>query len=293
MASRSARSRAARRPSTRSGRRGRSTELVHVACHRNGPYPLDQFGRRLLSVERIDLRTTAESVADHPARGGPSAPTQRARWSCPTSGTRRSARTFAAAGFPALATSSGALANALGYEDHEQAPVDEVLAAIARITRSVDIPVTADFEAGYGLPPAEIVECLLEAGAAGCNLEDTDHAVGALRPVAEQAEWLGTVVELAAGRLVVNARVDTYLGEPGGRRRHRPGHRLPRRRCRLHLPDRFPRRGHDGPAGRGHPRSRQRPLVPQRPGSGPPGRVGSGPHHVRLLPVQDRDGLPD
>ena len=123
-----------------------------------------------------------------------------------------SARTIADAGFPALATSSGALVNALGYEDHEQAPVDEVLAAIARITRSVGIPVTADFEAGYGLPPAEIVERLVEAGAAGGNLEDTDHAAGILRPAAEQAEWLGTVVELAAGRLVVNARVDTYLG---------------------------------------------------------------------------------
>ena len=54
-----------------------------------------------------------------------------------------SARAFAAAGFPALATSSGAVANVLGHEDHEQAPVDEVLAAIARITRSVEIPVTA------------------------------------------------------------------------------------------------------------------------------------------------------
>jgi 2-methylisocitrate lyase-like PEP mutase family enzyme len=123
-----------------------------------------------------------------------------------------SARAVAAVGFPALATSSGALVNALGYEDHEQAPVDEVLAAIARITRSVEVPVTADFEAGYGLPPAEIVERLVEAGAAGGNLEDTDHAAGALRPAAEQAEWLGTVVEHAAGRLVVNARVDTYLG---------------------------------------------------------------------------------
>jgi len=123
-----------------------------------------------------------------------------------------SARTFASAGFPALATSSGAVVNALGYEDHEQAPVDEVLAAIARITRSVDVPVTADFEAGYGLSPTEIVERLVEVGAAGCNLEDTDHAAGALRPAADHAEWLGTVVDRAAGRLVVNARVDTYLG---------------------------------------------------------------------------------
>ena len=126
-----------------------------------------------------------------------------------------SARTFAAAGFPALATSSGAVANALGHEDHEQAPVDEVLAAIARITRSVDVPVTADFESGYGLAPAEIVEGLLGAGAAGCNLEDTDHSVGSPRPVAEQVERLGAVVELAAGRLVLNARVDTYVSGDG------------------------------------------------------------------------------
>ncbi len=122
-----------------------------------------------------------------------------------------SARAFAAAGFPAIATSSGAVANALGHEDHEQAPVDEVVAAVARITRSVEVPVTADFEAGYGLAPADIVERLVEAGAAGCNLEDTDHRTGAQRPTREHAEWLGTVVDLAAGRLVVNARVDDYV----------------------------------------------------------------------------------
>lgn len=126
-----------------------------------------------------------------------------------------SARAFAAAGFPALATSSAAVVAVLGYEDHEDAPVEEVLAAVARITRSVAVPVTADFEAGYGLAPTAIVERLLEAGAAGCNLEDTDHANGTLRPATAQAERLGAVVDLAAGRLVVNARVDTYVRGDG------------------------------------------------------------------------------
>ena len=126
-----------------------------------------------------------------------------------------SARTFADAGFDALATSSGAVANALGYEDHEQAPVDDVLAATARITRSVDVPVTADFESGFGLGAAEVVERLLEAGAAGCNLEDTDHAAGAQRPLDVQVEWLGAVAEAAAGRLVLNARVDSFLQRTG------------------------------------------------------------------------------
>ena len=53
-----------------------------------------------------------------------------------------------------------------------------MFAAIRRITRAVDVPVTADVEAGYGLPAAELVERLLEAGAAGCNLEDSDPAAG-------------------------------------------------------------------------------------------------------------------
>jgi 2-methylisocitrate lyase-like PEP mutase family enzyme len=126
-----------------------------------------------------------------------------------------SARIFADAGFPAIATSSAAVANALGYEDHEQAPVEEVLAATARITRAVDVPVTADFESGFGLDPATIVERLLDAGASGCNLEDTDHGTGRQRSLAEQVERLGAVADAAAGRLVLNARVDTYLrGEP-------------------------------------------------------------------------------
>jgi 2-methylisocitrate lyase-like PEP mutase family enzyme len=122
-----------------------------------------------------------------------------------------SARTFADAGFAAVATSSGAVAAVLGYEDHEDAPVDLVLDAIARITRAVDVPVTADFESGFGLDPSGIAQRLIDAGAAGCNLEDTDHATGDQRPLAVQVERLGAVADAAAGRLVLNARVDTYL----------------------------------------------------------------------------------
>jgi 2-methylisocitrate lyase-like PEP mutase family enzyme len=122
-----------------------------------------------------------------------------------------SARAFAEAGWEALATSSGAVANVLGYEDHEGAPADEMLAAVARITAAVDVPVTADVESGYGLEPAELVDRLLLAGAVGCNLEDTDHATGTLRPPDEQAKRLSEVVAAAGGELVVNARVDTYV----------------------------------------------------------------------------------
>ena len=119
------------------------------------------------------------------------------------------------AGFPVVATTSGGVAATLGYEDHEGAPADEMLAAAARIARGVEVPVTVDAEAGYGMEPAELVAALRAAGAAGCNLEDTDHAAGSLRDPDRHAEWLAAVREAASEdgyRLVINARVDVFLG---------------------------------------------------------------------------------
>jgi hypothetical protein len=77
------------------------------------------------------------------------------------------ARAVVAAGFPVVATTSGGVAGTLGYEDHEHAPAGEMFAAAARIARAVDVPVTVDAEAGYGMPPAELVAELRSAGAAG------------------------------------------------------------------------------------------------------------------------------
>src|SRR4051794_4813238 len=125
------------------------------------------------------------------------------------------ARAVVAAGFPVVATTSGGVAAALGYEDHEGAPGDEMLAAAARIARGVEVPVTVDAEAGYGMQPAELVAALRSAGAAGCNLEDTDHAAGSLRDPDRQAEWLSAVRQAASDDgypLVINARVDVFLG---------------------------------------------------------------------------------
>jgi 2-methylisocitrate lyase-like PEP mutase family enzyme len=124
------------------------------------------------------------------------------------------ARAVVAAGFPVVATTSGGVAGALGYEDHEGAPGDEMLAAAARIARGVDVPVTVDAEAGYGMEPAELVAALRSAGAAGCNLEDTDHVAGRLRDPDRQAEFLRAVRHAASQdgyELVINARVDVFL----------------------------------------------------------------------------------
>jgi len=89
-----------------------------------------------------------------------------------------SARAVEAAGFPAVATTSAGVAESLGYEDHQDTPPEEMLAALARITRAVGVPVTADLEGGYGLSAGELVERMLEAGAVGLNFEDTDHDAG-------------------------------------------------------------------------------------------------------------------
>jgi len=124
-----------------------------------------------------------------------------------------SARAVEAAGFPVVATSSGAVTASLGYEDGNSMPVDEAFAAIRRVASAVGVPVTADLEGGYGLPAAELVDRLLGAGAVGCNLEDTDHVGGGLVDAGPQAEFLAAVK--AAGRaagvdVVVNARVDSF-----------------------------------------------------------------------------------
>jgi 2-methylisocitrate lyase-like PEP mutase family enzyme len=126
-------------------------------------------------------------------------------WDC------ASARVFAGAGFGALATSSGAVAATLGYADGQHTPAAEMFAAIARIASCVDVPVTADIEAGYGLAPAELAGRLAEAGAVGCNLEDSDPVSRDLADPGRQAGFLAAVREAAGEALVLNARVDVFV----------------------------------------------------------------------------------
>jgi 2-methylisocitrate lyase-like PEP mutase family enzyme len=130
-----------------------------------------------------------------------------------------SAKAFEAAGFPAIATTSGGVAAALGYRDHEEAPAEEMLAAARRIIGAVSVPVTVDLEAGYQIPPEQVAERLISIGAAGLNFEDSDHHGGETLVDAErQAEKLSAIKE-AANRagvpLVLNARVDVFLHRAG------------------------------------------------------------------------------
>jgi 2-methylisocitrate lyase-like PEP mutase family enzyme len=111
-----------------------------------------------------------------------------------------------------IGTSSAGIAHSLGYEDGELIGQGTMLAAVERIVRAVDVPVTADVEAGYG-DPAGTAERLLEIGVIGLNLEDADHRHGGLLPVQDACANIAAIRAVAGTRLVINARVDSWLEE--------------------------------------------------------------------------------
>jgi len=128
-----------------------------------------------------------------------------------------SARVVEGGGFPALATTSAGVAWAHGYPDGERIGRDEMLAVVRRIARSVQVPVTADMEAGYGTTPeaaAETARGVIAAGAIGLNLEDgTDEGGAGLVDVTLHVERIRAAREAGAAAgvpIVVNARTDAF-----------------------------------------------------------------------------------
>lgn len=112
-------------------------------------------------------------------------------------------------GAAAVATTSGGVAWAHGRPDGEGLTRDEMVAAVRRMVAAVDVPVSADVEGGYG-DVAATVRAVIEAGAAGINLEDSRD--GTLLPAAAQAERIRAARDAAAGLpMVINARTDVFL----------------------------------------------------------------------------------
>jgi 2-methylisocitrate lyase-like PEP mutase family enzyme len=137
-----------------------------------------------------------------------------------------SARIVESAGFPAIATSSAAIANSLGYPDGEHISRDEMLAVAARIAAKVRIPVSADLEAGYG-DVRKTSRALVEAGAVGLNFEDgTEDPAEPLAGIEEQVDKIKQIRRAGDNlgvHIVINARTDVYLaqvGEPASRFEH-------------------------------------------------------------------------
>jgi len=121
--------------------------------------------------------------------------------------------------YPAVATASASVAYSLGYDDGQLIRWDAMVEAVRRVASAVDLPVTADIEAGYAETPedlAENVRQILDAGAVGINLEDSRLDGDLLYSIPGQQERLRAVraaADAAGIPLVINARTDVFLRE--------------------------------------------------------------------------------
>ena len=123
-----------------------------------------------------------------------------------------SAKAVDKAGAKAIATGSYGVAEAQGFADGEAFSIEDALRNLERIISVTDLPVTIDFESGYGATAAEVAKSVARAraaGAAGINMEDRMPGESALVPLTDAAE---RVAAAASTGLFVNARCDVYRG---------------------------------------------------------------------------------
>ncbi|MFY7974809.1 MAG: isocitrate lyase/PEP mutase family protein [Rubrivivax sp.] len=115
----------------------------------------------------------------------------------------------AKAGAPAVATSSAALCWSLGYADGGSVPKSELIAAVQRMTRVLNVPLSVDLEDGYSRNPEEVADLVQEihrGGAVGINLEDGE---GSSELLAAKIQAIRSRQSLA--EVFINARTDVYL----------------------------------------------------------------------------------
>jgi len=119
-------------------------------------------------------------------------------------------------GYPAVATSSSAMALTNGLLDGEHISFQSLLAQLKQITQTVSIPVTADIEKGYAANDKELaqhIESLIDTGIAGINFEDGNQS-GGLVPIEVQCQRIQLIKETAERKgipLFINSRTDTYI----------------------------------------------------------------------------------
>ncbi|GEC57154.1 2-methylisocitrate lyase-like PEP mutase family enzyme [Bradyrhizobium japonicum] len=131
-----------------------------------------------------------------------------------------SANVCEAAGHQAVATSSFSIAESLGFKDGQNVPLALLLAAVETISRSVSVPITVDFEAGFGDTPQQIGDAVgrvIEAGAIGINIEDgLSRGERVLVNAEQHCEKIAQALAAANQRglpLFINARFDGVLLE--------------------------------------------------------------------------------
>ncbi len=125
-----------------------------------------------------------------------------------------SAHAVAAAGAKALATGSHPVADANGWPDGQQVPIDFALANARRIVDAVDLPLTVDFESAYSVDPGEgaaNVARLKASGAVGCNFEDQVIGGEGVHPLTLQVERIAAIRAAVGDDFFINARTDLFL----------------------------------------------------------------------------------
>ena len=118
------------------------------------------------------------------------------------------------AGANALATGSHPVADANGWPDGEQVPLDFALANAKRIVDAVEVPVTVDFESAYSVDPAKAaanVVRLAATGAVGCNFEDQVIGGEGVHPLKAQVKRIEAIRRVVGADFFINARTDLYL----------------------------------------------------------------------------------
>ena len=131
-----------------------------------------------------------------------------------------SAKAVATGGAEAVATGSWSVANANGFADGEHIPLALAIDNLRRIVGATDLPVTIDLESGYGDTPelvGQSIALAIDAGAVGCNLEDSFPANGKLRETADQCariQHARQTADAANVRFFINARTDVFFQRP-------------------------------------------------------------------------------
>jgi 2-methylisocitrate lyase-like PEP mutase family enzyme len=131
----------------------------------------------------------------------------------------QSARVFEEKKWSAIATSSAAVAETLGYEDEQNMCFEEYLFMVKRITASVSVPLSVDMEGGYGNSPEEIctnIAKLYKAGVSGINIEDSVVVDGKRSLVDAEtfAKKLSDIVAILDNEKIemfINVRSDAFL----------------------------------------------------------------------------------
>ena len=125
-----------------------------------------------------------------------------------------SALAVIAAGAKALATGSHPVADANGWPDGQNVPIDFALANAGRIVEAVEVPVTIDFEGAYSIDPeegAENVARLKATGAVGCNFEDQVVGGEGLHALDLQVKRIAAIRRSVGEDFYINARTDLFL----------------------------------------------------------------------------------